>query len=99
MTETVANIVSQLDALTQQERAELAHALLRSLAPEELGIEGTTAERIVDTLRQMPSEHWGELVRFLERLKDAAPPIRIGADLSRAGLIGLWSDRDDLGDS
>lgn len=35
MSETVARIVAQLDALSPQERAELAHAVLRSLEAEE----------------------------------------------------------------
>ena len=99
MTKAVANIVSQLDTFTQQERAELVKALLRSLEPEGLGVEGASAERLLDSLRQVPAERWGEVMRFLEGLKGAAPPIRTGADLLRAGLIGLWGDRDDLGDS
>jgi putative addiction module component (TIGR02574 family) len=37
MSETVMHILAQVDALSQQERAELAHALLRSLEPEEPG--------------------------------------------------------------
>ena len=37
MSETVANILSQLDALSQPERAEIAYAALRSLEPEDPG--------------------------------------------------------------
>jgi putative addiction module component (TIGR02574 family) len=39
MSEAVARIVAQLGALSQQERAELAHAVLLSLEPEEPGVE------------------------------------------------------------
>jgi putative addiction module component (TIGR02574 family) len=35
MSETVVRIVAQLETLSQQERAELAHAVLRSLEPED----------------------------------------------------------------
>jgi putative addiction module component (TIGR02574 family) len=37
MSEAVMHILTQVDALSQQERAELAHAVLRSLEPEEPG--------------------------------------------------------------
>src|SRR5262245_22665936 len=37
MTEAVAQILTQLDHLTQQERAELAYAFLLSLEPQEAG--------------------------------------------------------------
>lgn len=37
MSEAVAQILAQLDALSQQERAELAYAVLRSLEPEDPG--------------------------------------------------------------
>lgn len=39
MNETVAHILTQIDALSQRERAELAHAVLRSLEPEDPGTE------------------------------------------------------------
>jgi len=35
MSEVVAQIVAQLGALSQQERAELAHAVLLSMEPED----------------------------------------------------------------
>ena len=54
---------------------------------------------ILDSLRQIPADRWGEVLRFLETLIDAEPPIRTGADLIRSGLAGLWADRDDLGNS
>jgi putative addiction module component (TIGR02574 family) len=39
MTEAVAQIVAQLDGLSQQERAELARVFLLSLDPEESGVD------------------------------------------------------------
>ena len=38
MTEAVTRMVAQLDGLSQEERAELAHAVLLSLEPEEAGV-------------------------------------------------------------
>ena len=37
MSETVVRILAQVEALNRQERAELAHAVLLSLEPEEPG--------------------------------------------------------------
>ncbi len=54
---------------------------------------------ILDSLRQIPADRWGEVQRFLETLIETEPPIRTGADLIRSGLVGLWADRNDLGDS
>jgi hypothetical protein len=56
-------------------------------------------ESIIDALRQVPVERWGEVLHFVEELKGSAPVIRTGADMMRSALIGLWTDRDDLGDS
>ena len=38
MTEAVTRMVAQLDDLSQEERADLAHAVLLSLEPEEEGV-------------------------------------------------------------
>jgi putative addiction module component (TIGR02574 family) len=38
MSEAVTQILAQVDRLSQQERAELAYAFLRSLEPEEDGV-------------------------------------------------------------
>ena len=38
MTEAVSRMVVQLDGLSQQERADLAHAVLLSLEPEEADV-------------------------------------------------------------
>ena len=39
MTEAVTRMVAQLDSLSQEERADLAQAVLLSLKPEEVGVE------------------------------------------------------------
>ncbi len=56
-------------------------------------------QAIIDALRQVPVERWDEVLRFLEALKQEAPPIRTAADLAKSELFGLWADRDDIGDS
>ncbi|MEO6808580.1 MAG: hypothetical protein ABI353_05650 [Isosphaeraceae bacterium] len=54
-------------------------------------------QTILDSLRQVPANRWGEVLRFLDELTDAGPAIRTGADLSQSGLVGSWTDREDLG--
>jgi hypothetical protein len=54
---------------------------------------------ILDALRQVPVERWGEVLRFLQTLRAAEPDIRTARDLRASGLIGLWADREDLGNS
>ncbi len=54
MSETIVRILAQINALSQQERAELAHAVLRSLEPEDPGAAEAwdeELERRVDRLR------------------------------------------------
>jgi hypothetical protein len=61
--------------------------------------EAVTEQMIVDALRQVPPERWDEVLRFLDILKGAGPPIRTAADLLNSELVGLWADRTDIGDS
>lgn len=56
-------------------------------------------QAIINSLRQIPPERWGEVLGFLDSLHQAEPPILTAADLSQSGLVGLWADREDLGDS
>ena len=55
-------------------------------------------QAIINALRQVPAERWGDVLSFLDALRNAEPPIRTGEDLIRSPLVGLWADRDDLGD-
>jgi hypothetical protein len=54
---------------------------------------------ILDALRLVPAERWGEVLDYLHALSEPVTPIRTAADLARSGLVGLWVDRKDLGDS
>ena len=67
-----------------------------------------TEQQILDALRQVPAERWGEILRYLDELaatartppgEPAGPPIRTAADLLQSGLVGIWADRSDIGDS
>ena len=47
----------------------------------------------------MPVERWDEVLHYMETLEDEVSPIRTAAELAKSELIGLWADRDDIGDS
>ena len=55
MTEAVSRMVAQLDGLTQQERAELAHAVLLSLEPEEADVEEAWSREVARRLARIRS--------------------------------------------
>lgn len=66
-------------------------------------------QQVLDALRHVPTERWGEVVQFLNQLTPAdakpapteltAPPIRTAADVLSSGLVGIWADRSDIGDN
>ncbi|HBI45735.1 MAG TPA: hypothetical protein DDY78_23210 [Planctomycetales bacterium] len=56
-------------------------------------------QAILDALHQVSAERWDEVLSFLQALKNEARPIRTGADMAKSELVGLWADRDDIGDS
>jgi putative addiction module component (TIGR02574 family) len=55
MTDAVARIVAQLDGLSQQERAELAHVVLASLEPEESGAEAAWNDELARRVARIRS--------------------------------------------
>lgn len=55
MSEMVAQILTQIDALSHRERAELARAVLISLEPEESGIEEAWDEELARRLARLQS--------------------------------------------
>jgi putative addiction module component (TIGR02574 family) len=57
MSEAVMHILAQVDALSQQERAELAHAVLCTLEPEEPGAAEAWEEELA---RRVARLHRGE---------------------------------------
>jgi putative addiction module component (TIGR02574 family) len=55
MSEAVAQIVAQLEGLSQEERAELAHVVLLSLEPEDPGAEEAWNEELVRRVARIRS--------------------------------------------
>jgi hypothetical protein len=56
-------------------------------------------QTILDALHQVSAQRWDEVLSFLENLKNDASPIRTGAEMAKSELVGMWADRDDIGDS
>lgn len=56
-------------------------------------------ESILNAVRQVPTERWPEILHFLAGLQEGAAPIHTAAELSQSDMVGLWGDRNDLGDS
>jgi putative addiction module component (TIGR02574 family) len=55
MSESVAHILAQVSTLNQQERAELAHAVLCSLEPEEPGVAEAWDEELARRVARLRS--------------------------------------------
>jgi hypothetical protein len=56
-------------------------------------------QTILDALHRVPADRWGEVLRAIEALAGRQPATVTAAELARSGLIGMWADREDLGDS
>jgi hypothetical protein len=62
-------------------------------------------QAILNVLHQVPQERWNLVLTFIESLRAAeetaaAEKRRMtAADLLNSDLVGLWSDRTDIGDS
>ena len=57
---------------------------------------------ILDALRAVPKDRWPDVQAYLGSLQSVGRPGKrplTAADLLQSGLIGLWADRSDLGDS
>jgi hypothetical protein len=58
-----------------------------------------TEQAILDALHQVPEGRWPEVLRAIESPRAPEAPIRTAAEMAASDLVGLWSDRDDLGSS
>jgi hypothetical protein len=63
-----------------------------------------TEERILEVLRQVPSDRWPAVLKYLISLQSAKPensvaPICTASDLVASDLIGIWSERSDIANS
>jgi hypothetical protein len=63
-------------------------------------------QTILDALHHVPQDRWGDVLAFIESLRSVGEPVRdtgprplTAADLLASGLVGIWSDRTDIGDS
>ncbi len=56
-------------------------------------------QTILEALHQVPLARWGEALRLLETLKSNEPLICSASDLAQSNLVGLWAERNDVGDS
>ena len=70
-------------------------------------IRAATEQQVLDELRELEPARWFEVVDFIGYLKQRAtheqaqPHFRrlTARELSESDLVGLWADRDDIGDS
>jgi hypothetical protein len=67
--------------------------------------EPVSEQNIVEELRRIPQERWGEVLTLIRSLQlgrqppTEERPILTGADLLGSDLIGMWADRTDITDS
>ena len=63
---------------------------------------GVGEQMILDALKRVPEGRWGEVLDYLQSLSPveaAEGRVLTAADLLGSGLVGLWADRADLGES
>ena len=69
-----------------------------------MATEGVNERTILQELDRLPRERWSEVLTFIRSLGPLQPspgekrPMT-AADLLQSGLVGLWADRADIGDS
>jgi hypothetical protein len=63
-------------------------------------------QTILDALQRVSHDRWGDVLVFIKSLGPADEPAHqaekrplTADDLLASGLVGLWSDRTDIGDS
>ena len=63
-------------------------------------------QTVLEELHQVPPERWGEALTFIrslwpggEELAPAEKPLLTAADPLHSGLVSMWADRADIGDS
>lgn len=60
---------------------------------------------ILEELRQVPQDRWADVQAYLRALRSEGPSstgekrLLTAADLLHSGLVGLWADRTNLGDT
>lgn len=69
------------------------------MAPAEV-----SEQQIVEALHKVPRERWDMVLAWVSALERQPGegddrPIRTAADVLQSGLVGIWADRTDIGDS
>ncbi|MGD8795060.1 MAG: hypothetical protein PVF47_21100 [Anaerolineae bacterium] len=71
-----------------------------------MAVKKATEKQVLDELRELEPEQWFQVLDFIGYLKHrtAQEPRpqkheMTGRDLLESGLVGLWADRTDIGDS
>ncbi len=65
-------------------------------------------QTILTALHQLPRERWDSVLTFIESLQPVEPERHepdaslrhpTAADILESGLVGMWAERSDIGDS
>ncbi len=70
-----------------------------------MATETVNEQTILAELHHVPQDRWEEVLAYIRSLHTVAPSAAgskrsmIAADLLHSGLIGMWADRSDIGDS
>lgn len=70
-----------------------------------MSAEPVDEQTILDALRHVPRNRWSDVQAYLRSLGAVESSSRAvkcpmtAADLLQSGLVGLWADRTDMGDS
>jgi hypothetical protein len=64
--------------------------------------ETVNEQTILQELNQLPRERWTEVLTFIRSLdapSSSDKAVMTAGDLLQSGLVGLWADRADIGES
>jgi hypothetical protein len=69
--------------------------------------QGVTQKRILEELRGLEPSYWEDVLKFIGYLKHRGVPEQenvgqkdmTARDLLGSGWVGIWADREDIGDS
>lgn len=70
-------------------------------------MEVVSEEQVLDELQDLDPSRWSEVLDFIGYLKEKGSREQVDTgtweltarDLLQSGLVGLWADREDIGDT
>ena len=70
-------------------------------------MDSVTGKRVLEELMDLEPSHWFEVLDFIGYLKERESREQVGIGeseltaqgLLESGLVGLWADRDDIGNN